>query len=203
MAWERSAERPILTGNTRGTNWLIGGFATFNLIMSFFAAGWARMRFGLGGPAWDFWLTGFPLTFFGIFLAIPAARAGLRKLGDAGRARRNERRQALKRVFDADGKALPSEPVLEALLLPLEGEPEANDSGQVMLRFPRIAEEREALRKHLAGVDVGAEKRIGKVIFGGADDAADPGELEDGDRDPPDKQLRPASPGAIQKPLKT
>src|SRR5262249_40507649 len=123
-------------------------------------------------------LTGFPLAFFTIFLSIPGIRAIGRKLGDKAREGRNERRQNLKRVLDAGGKPLPADPGLEALLLPLEGEPEVGDAGQQLIRFPRVAEEREALQKHLASVDLGAEKRIGKVIFGGADDEVEKIEAE-------------------------
>jgi hypothetical protein len=170
QAWDRLETRPVLTGNSGGTDTLIGVFAGFNLIVSFFAASWARLRFGLVGPTWHFFLTTFPLAFFTIFLGIPGVRAIGRKLGDAGRGARNQRKQDLKRALDAGDKALPADPGLDALLLPLEGEPEVGPGGEQLIRFPRIAEEREALRKHLASVDVGAEKRIGKVIFGGDDD---------------------------------
>jgi hypothetical protein len=96
-----------------------------------------------------------------------------RSIGDRRREERNARKLALKKVFDTNGGPLPAEPALENLLVPLEGEPEVGDGGEMRVRFPRIAEEREALRKRLAGVDVGAEKRIGKVIFGGDDAEVD------------------------------
>jgi hypothetical protein len=176
-AWERMETRPVLTGNSTGSDTLIGIFAGFNLIVSFFAAGWARMRFGLAGPTWHFFLTSFPLAFFAIFLGIPGIRAVGRKLGDKGREARNALRRNLKRVLDAGGAPLPADPGLDALLVPLEGEPEVGAGGEQLVRFPRIAEEREALQKHLAQVDLGAEKRIGKVIFGGDDDEVE--KLED------------------------
>ncbi len=169
-AWEKLEQRPQLSGNKKGTDVLIGAFAGFNLLVSFFAAGWARMRFGLEGPGWDFALTGFPLAFFAIFLAIPLARAGARVLGDRGREARNQRRLAVKKVIDSGGKQLASEPALEPLLVPLEGEPEVGPGGEMLVRFPRVAEERAALAKFLSGVDLASEKRIGKVIFGGGDD---------------------------------
>jgi hypothetical protein len=180
-AWERLETRPKLTGNKKSTDVLIGAFAGFNLLMSFFAAGWARMRFGLEGAGWDLALTGFPLVFFALFLAIPLARAGARKLGDGKREARNARRLAVKKVLEANGAPLPAEPALEALLVPLEGEPEAGPAGQMLVRFPRVAEERAALAKFLSGVDVAAERRIGKVIFGGGDDEVEKvrAELED------------------------
>ena len=66
---------------------------------------------------------------------------------------------------------LPVDPALEALLLPLAGELDLDESGGTKLvKFPRVAEEREALQRFLAGVDVGAEKRVGKVIFGAEDE---------------------------------
>jgi hypothetical protein len=173
MAWERLETRPALTNNSKGADIAIACFAGFNLLISFFAANWARMKYGLVGPGWDFALTGFPLAFFAIFLSIPMARAGLRMLGDRGRAARNERRKAIERVMKAGGGSLPTEPALDALLLPLQGEPVVGDGGEMLLKFPRVAEEREALAKRLAAVDVGAEKRIGKVIFGSDDDEAE------------------------------
>src|SRR5262249_25796793 len=169
-AWERMETRPALTGNSTGTDTLIGIFAGFNLLISFFAAHWAQVRFGLAGSTWHFFLTTFPLAFFAIFLGIPTVRAVSRKIGDKGREERNERRKSLKRVLDAGAAALPADPGLDALLVPLEGEPEVGPAGQQLVRFPRVAEEREALQQHLAKVDLGAEKRIGKVIFGGDDD---------------------------------
>jgi hypothetical protein len=169
-AWEKLESRPKLTGNSKGTDVLIGAFAGFNLIMSFFAAGWARMRFGLVGPEWDLLLTGFPLAFFGLFLAIPLARAGARVASDRRREARNQRRLAVRRVLEAGGAPLPAERGLEALLVPLEGEPEVAADGGMLVRFPRVAEERAALARHLKTIDVGAEKQIGKVIFGGDDD---------------------------------
>jgi hypothetical protein len=134
--------------------------------MSFFAASWARMKLHLVGPSWDFWLTVFPLTFFAIFLSIPAVRAVARRIGDVGRNRRNEQRRAVKRVLDANGGPLPLEPTLSNLALPLEGEPDVDASGNGIIKFPRVAEEREALKKYLAQVDTDAEARVGKVIFG-------------------------------------
>jgi len=141
----------------------------FNLVASIFAAGWAQTR-GLVGPGWHFWLTVFPFVFFTIFLSVPGLRAVARKIGDGRRDARNARRKALKTVIDANGKPLPAAPELDALLVPLEGEPEAGEGGQLLVRFPRVAEERAAVAKHLAAADLGAEKRIGKVIFGGDDD---------------------------------
>jgi hypothetical protein len=180
-AWERLETRPKLTGNSRGADVAITVFAGFNLLMSFFAAGWARMRFGLAGPGWDFALTFFPLAFFAIFLAIPLGRLAARALGDGRREARNQRRLALKEVLAANGAPLPATPALDALLVPLEGEPEAGPGGQMLVRFPRVAEERAALARFLSGVDVAAEKRVGKVIFGGDDDDVEKvrAELED------------------------
>jgi len=173
MAWQRLEPEPKLTGNSAGANTLIGAFAGFNLFMSFFAAHWAQVRLGLAGPGWHFFLTAFPLAFFTIFLSIPVIRAVAKKVGDKRREERNERRLALKKVMDANGGPLPTEPALDNLLLPLEGEPEVGDAGQMRVRFPRVAEERDAVKKLLARVDVGAEKRIGKVIFGGDDAEVD------------------------------
>lgn len=171
--WERKEARPALTGNTHGMDLAIGGFAGLNLFASFFAANWIQMRLHLQGVGWSFWLMTFPLVFFSLFLGIPGLRALGRKLGDARRASRAKRAELVHRVVDAGGKPLPLEPGLLALAIPLEGEPDA-DGDKGIIRFPRPAEEREALQKHLRSVDVGAEKRIGKVIFGGDDDEVSP-----------------------------
>ncbi|HKA87642.1 MAG TPA: hypothetical protein VKE22_08250 [Haliangiales bacterium] len=179
MAWERVETRPELTSNKPSTDTLVGGFAVFNLLVSFFAAGWARTRFGLAGPVWDWFFTGFPLLFFTLFLAIPGARALARKVGDKRRDARNRRRQAVKRIIEADGKPLPAEPDVEALALDLEGEPDLGAGGDKVLKFPRPAEERGAAKKVLAGTDVAREKQIGKVIFGGDDaEAEEPKQLK-------------------------
>jgi len=175
---QRLESRPVLTGNSKTADVLIGAFAGFNLVVSFFAANWAQMRFGLVGPTWHFLLTAFPLAFFAIFLSVPTLRALGRKVGDKRREARNAERLAIQKVLDTGGAPLPTEPALDNLLVPLEGEPEAGSSGELLVRFPRVAEERAALAKHLAGVDLGAEKRIGKVIFGGDDDEVDQARAE-------------------------
>ena len=170
--WERTEVRPALTGNSTGLDTAIGAFAGFNLFASFFAANWIQMSLHLHGAAWSFWLTTFPLTFFTIFLGVPLLRALGRKFGDRRRAREKMERELVRRVLDANGAPLPLEPGLLALAIPLEGEPDA-EGEKGIIRFPRPAEERAALAKYLKSVDIGAEKRIGKVIFGGADDEAD------------------------------
>lgn len=175
---QRLESRPALTGNSKTADVLIGAFAGFNLVVSFFAANWASIRFGLVGPMWQFLLTVFPLTFFAIFLSVPALRAFGRKIGDKRREARNAERLAIQKVLDTGGTPLPAEPALDNLLVPLEGEPEAGNGGELLVRFPRVAEERAALAKYLAGVDLGAEKRIGKVIFGGDDDEVDQARAE-------------------------
>ena len=170
MVWERVETRPDLTSNKTSTDGLIGGFAIFNLFVSFFAAGWARMRFGLAGPGWDWFFTGFPLLFFTLFLSIPGARALARKVGDKRRDKRNRRRKAFKQVLDANGAPLPAEPDIEELALDLEGEPELDAAkNEKVMKFPRPAEERAAVRKVLAGADVAKERQIGPIIFGGDD----------------------------------
>jgi hypothetical protein len=173
MAWERVETRPALTSNKPSTDTLVGGFAVFNLVISFFAAGWARARFGLAGAGWDFFFTGFPLLFFTLFLSIPGARVLARKVGDKRRDRRNRRRQAVKKIIDANGAPLPADPDLEELALELEGEPDLSPAGEKVMKFPRPAEERGAAKKILAGANVAREKQIGKVIFGGDDAETD------------------------------
>lgn len=170
-AWERLETRPVLTGNRRGVDLAIAGFAGFNLFASLFAADWARASYGVTGPAWDFALTAFPLAFFALFLAVPALRAVARRLGDAGRERRNRRRRLVKDVLRTRGGPLPDGPGLRDLALALEGEPDFEPgSGAVVYRFHRVAEELAAMERHRAGLDVEAERRLGPVIFGSDDE---------------------------------
>ncbi len=69
-------------------DWGVGAFAAFNLFRSFFAASWARMRYGLVGEGWNFFFTTFPLMFFALFLGIPGVRVVAQKLGRTGREQR-------------------------------------------------------------------------------------------------------------------
>jgi hypothetical protein len=144
------------------------------------AADWARMTYGVQGPAVDFGLTVFPFAFFGLFLAVPAARALARRLGDRGRARRNRYRLVVRDVVRARGGPLPDAPGLREAALALEGEPDftGGERGAVVWKFPRVAEETAGLERYLAGVDVDAERRVGEVIFGGEDERGLEGEGE-------------------------
>ncbi len=66
---------------------------------------------------------------------------------------------------------MPLESAAGDLTLALEGEPEVDTAGAAVVRFPRVAEEREALGEAPSLPSIlGAEKKIGKVIFGGSDD---------------------------------
>jgi hypothetical protein len=175
-AWQKKEERPVLTSNKPGTDALIAAFAAFNLIMSFVAAGWIRARWGISGLGIDIALKAFPIAFFTLFLSIPLIRLGARKLGDRGRALRNHRRDMIKLVMAKNGGPIPLDELGDKqaqndLLLALEGEPDLDEKGLTAIaKFPRIPEERAALRKHLDTIDVQAEKKIGPVIFGSDDD---------------------------------
>jgi len=174
--WQKPEQRPALTSNSTTANWVIGAFAGFNVIISFFAAGWARAQYGLAGPTWDFLFTIFPLIFFGLFLSIPGVRALARKVGDRRRATRNKRRETIRAILAADGGPLPLTDDLRALALPLQGDPDATSAGDPIITFPRVRDEKAAVKRHVSslGLDLAKERQIGPVIFGGSFGGQDP-----------------------------
>ncbi len=164
--WQKPERRPSLTGNSTTANWVIGAFAGFNLILSFFGAGWARAQYGLAGPIWDFLFTIFPLIFFALFLSIPGVRALARKIGDRRRAVRNLRRETIRTILTADGNPLPLTAPLRDLALALEGEPDVNATADPIITFPRVHQEKSAMKRHIAALDLKKERSLGPVIFG-------------------------------------
>src|SRR5262249_53993299 len=72
FAWDVPDEARPLTGNTSGTNAVIGGFAGFNLLGSFTIGPAFLERAHLGdNPTALFLVTLFPLLFSLIFFAVP------------------------------------------------------------------------------------------------------------------------------------
>lgn len=169
-AWQRLEPRPLLTGNGGGTDALIFAFAGFNLFASWFAAGWAQRYYGLGGPTWNLWLTGFPLCFFALFLAVPALRTAARRLADPAREARNRQRQLVEKVLIAQGAPLADAPGLSELALALEGRIDADEHGTRIFTFPRTVREEKGLKEYLASVDTQAEKQLGAVVFSADED---------------------------------
>jgi hypothetical protein len=174
--WQKKeAISPPLTNNSTGMNVLIGAFAGFNLFMSFFGAQYAAARWHLDGAAWRFFWTTFPLTFFAIFLSVPAARWIGRAISDGKRRKRNRRRELVREVIDANGASLPDGPEMRQLALELEGDVDLDEEkGEKIWRFPRPAEEKDEIRKYLQGVDLTSERRVGQVIFGSEDESPKP-----------------------------
>jgi hypothetical protein len=169
-AWQRLEPRPLLTGNPAGTDTLIGAFAGFNLLASWFAASWAQKTLGLSGPTASLWLTGFPLAFFALFLSIPILRLISRRLADPARVARNRQRQLLEKVLGAKGAPLADAPGMHDLALALEGRIDADEQGARTWSFPRPSHEEKGLAEHLALVDTKAEKQVGAVVFSAGED---------------------------------
>src|SRR5439155_5496496 len=70
-AWDKADPVPPLTGNTAGTDAVVGGFAAFNLLASFTIGPAFLHRVHLGGdPLATFFVTLFPLIFSAIFFAV-------------------------------------------------------------------------------------------------------------------------------------
>jgi hypothetical protein len=164
--WQKPEKNPKLTDNSPTANWVIGAFAGFNLLVSFFAAGWARAQYGLSGAVWTFFFTVFPLIFFTLFLSVPGLRALAARVGNRRRALRNKRRESIRRILAADGGPLPMTDDLSALALPLEGEPDTTEAGDPVITFARVREEKAAVKRHIAGLDLSKERSLGPVIFG-------------------------------------
>jgi hypothetical protein len=171
-AWQKLEPRPRLTGNKSSTNWLVGLFAAFNVFGSIVLPDVARAEWGLAGTGWEIALRWVPMVLFGLFLVLPGLRAVSRWVGDRGRAKRNRRRELVREILAERGGPFPITDEKRALALPFEGEMDVNDRGEPFIVFHRVKEEREALKKHLAGVDLSSERRVGPVLFG-----------SDGDRD--------------------
>jgi hypothetical protein len=98
-AWERLEKRPVLTGNTKTADLVIGALNGFNLVAPLWFVPAALTAAGLSGAAAELWLRVVPVVFAAVFFAVPAGRALQRALADAGRRRRNRRRLIVQGVF--------------------------------------------------------------------------------------------------------
>jgi hypothetical protein len=162
--WDRAEPVETLTGNTKGTNGVIGAFAGFNLLasVSIGPAFLARTALAFSAAAW--WVvTIFPLIFSALFFAIPTARL----IRHRRKQRRNERRR-LRRALLAEIWARPDElrdpdelsrraaeraklpkaearALLEKLLVELDGDVDNDPSGAVRYKFPRLDQERKSV----------------------------------------------------------
>jgi hypothetical protein len=185
-AWDRTEKQAPLTGNTPGANAVVGGFAGFNLLASLTIgpAFLARVHL-LGDPLATFFVTWFPLMFSTIFFAVP----GLRALAHRREARRlakgAARKELLRELYGREGERFdpkllssqvaertgqPPELVrsqLEKLLKELEGDVSTDAEGNVRYQFPRLLEEKRAVKT--ARDKAKALPAVGEVVFSSED----------------------------------
>jgi hypothetical protein len=176
--FERHELAEPLTGNSKTANAVVAGFTGFNLFASLTIAPAFLQRAAMAGATWAaspwtlFLVTWFPLVFSLIFFAVPTARWLAAKRSAHKRARRQLRR----RIFADIWKGEPIDPtrysgesraMLETMLRELEGDVDTDENGRMLYRFPRLLEERQAVRE---ARQKAAEPSIGRVIFS-SDDA--------------------------------
>jgi hypothetical protein len=180
-AWDEPDQVAPLTGNTAGTNAVIGGFAGFNLLASMTIGPAFLMRYGLSGnEVLNFFVTLFPLIFSAIFFAVPALRWVKRQGALKKRERRQLTRALMREIWKQPGEARdPGElcalaaastgqplPVckkaLDELVADLDGDIDTDEEGRVRYRFPRLAEEQRAVA---AARQKAPDKVLGEVVF--------------------------------------
>jgi len=177
-AWQRAAKTLPLTGNTPGTNALIGFFNGFNMLAPMLIVPAFELRFRVSLAEYKFLLFGFPLTFSAVFFAIPGVR-WLKARWDVRQRRHHENRhQLLRRIFASGGKRtrqdLAPTPALGAILdgelVTLGGDvaTEPDEQGQVCYIFPRIEQELAAVTRARAAA-AAAEREAGAVVFSSAE----------------------------------
>ncbi len=167
--WYRQAKAPPLTGNPSSTNWWIGAFNAFNLVMStvisFYAAGTlgATLAFGLGF---------FPLVFSLLFFAIPAVRNLRHSRLEREAREENARRDAMRRIWEStDGgiaRAIPASQlhslVRDELARDFDAEVEVDpNTGALTYRFETLAAQRRAAEA--ARHDASREVVFGRSVF--------------------------------------
>ncbi len=191
-AWRRLEYPRSLTGNPASTDRIIGAMNGFNLVASAVAP-WTLL--GPSAPiAVYVGLFAVPFTFSTLFFAVPLARRWQLTRENHARRRSNIRKALLSIVFQGavEGNAVSLrgatvwvqhaleddrieeaevQPVLEALVIEFDADVEADDSGRVRYRFPRV-------REHLAGAEEVRtslsldRQRIGTIVYA-SDDTPD------------------------------
>jgi hypothetical protein len=210
-AWSQPRALAPLTGNSDGTNAVIGVMNGFNLFAALTIGPAFLARYGIAGPTADLVVTWFPLAFSTTFFAVPGARA----LKRSRAAKRLERETLRARIIGEilarkggaarpddlienprRGLALTAEQankILDGLLVDLDGDVTTDAEGRTLYAFPRIAAELAAgdSARRLAPA---AEREAGEVVFssdeeervgiGAHDDrpALSPGRLQETDR---------------------
>jgi hypothetical protein len=190
-SWDRVESQQPLTGNTPAANAVVGGFAGFNLLASLTIgpAFLAKVHL-LGDPLATFFVTWFPLAFSAIFFAVPGLRALAHRRETKRLARGAARKELLRELYSrepqdeatrfdpqllsaqvAERTGQPVELVrsqLEKLLKELEGDVSTDAEGNVRYRFPRLLEEKRAVRT--ARDKAKALPAVGEVVFSSEDE---------------------------------
>jgi hypothetical protein len=186
-SWDFEKKEPAeaLTGNTPGTNAVVGGFAGFNLIASLTVGPAFLQRMHLAGEPWALFLVSvFPLIFSFIFFLVPSARWLASRRRAQKRERRALRRALWREIWAQPGAARdPSElallaatragaspeaarAMLERMLPELDGDIDTDDNGKIRYRFPRLEGERAAVE---AARTKAAPPVLGEVVFSSED----------------------------------
>jgi hypothetical protein len=197
-AWRRLEPRRPVTGNSKGTNLLIGGINTFNLAAAATAPLFIFPRLGLGGPVAEIGLIWVPIAFSTMFFAVPALRALNVTRENTRRAARNVRKvlvglvskvtlggpepeplpepDAVARVHEAlPGKAharVAVQPQLDRLVAEFDGDVEPAPDATLLYRFPAFrAQVATAHRaRHARALD---QQTVGDIVYSSGDDAAE------------------------------
>ncbi len=196
--WERREQPERLNRNSSAANWVIGLLNAFNLSWSgfFTFAGPAALNSVAGWIV----LGLFPFTFSALFFLIPLIRWNMMVKENEARLHRNRLREVARKVFywhvagRDDDVVLPDELVqyrreagdlvhtpgqMAALVKRLaevwEGEPEADDRGQVGYRFERLRQEWRDVSQAREAVDP-EQWKIGDIAYDSHDEQA---EIED------------------------
>ncbi|HEX8951415.1 MAG TPA: hypothetical protein VF945_06195, partial [Polyangia bacterium] len=184
-AWDAADPVPPLTGNSGGTDGVVGAFAGFNLLASLTIGPAFLQRFHLTGLPWtSFFVTLFPLIFSAIFFAVPAARWAIRKRQLARRERRQLRRELLREIWARPGEprdpaelaarasqrtglaAAEAHKMLDTLVRDLDGDVTTDAEGHMRYLFPRLVEEQRAVEAARAAAP---DKQLGEVVFSSED----------------------------------
>lgn len=186
--WHGHPERPkLLTGNPTRTNVLIGFMNGFNLLASGFLS--YSVLAGRLPHEVPIWLTWIPLGFSVLVFVLPVLRAIGVARENGRRRRRNVRRALLSHVFrqlDRDRvpelhpETIPARALeaahgreklvraeTEQLLRDLDGEPEANDDGQLVYLFPALLQDQQGARVLRKQVDP-ASLKVQEIVYSSA-----------------------------------
>jgi hypothetical protein len=172
--WNRTAKAPPLTGNPSSTNWWIGAFNAFNLVMSAVISFTAANALGTAAAVG---LGFFPLVFSLIFFAVPAARRVRHSRLEREARAENARRDALRRIWEStDGgiaRALPASHihalVRDQLARDFDAEVEVDpNSGELTYRFETLAAQRRAA--DAARRDASRQVVFGRSVFSSDED---------------------------------